>query len=211
MAKHEQDQFWYATVQVMGYDEGRNRGVTVVESLHKTWLDAAQQAERLGYGHEPFPFSLTGPYPPVIGEKLTFPFGEFPALDKHVHELRWQDEAIQPILVCRWDGRNGPPRPGLNVEYSSGRDYLGRAEEERRAFTHSRHDRTCTDTWYVVVEKHEGMQRAGRVISMHGAKEDAIRHSQERIAVLQDRERLLRPDALHHEAFNPQHRPKLSL
>jgi len=191
---------WYAVVRVVGHLDGD--GLAQVVSTHPTWLDAAQAAAKRGMEFQPFPESFAKE--PPSGFDVRFRLGQYPALDGFVNEIKWQEENAKPVLVCRWDGRYGPPEPNLRVALTGDRDYRG-ATGEFVAQPFGPRERPCEEPWFVVVERAENNRRTGWLIGM-GTQEEATKLAVERIAFLQQLGAALRPDALSHVSVGEQAR-----
>lgn len=186
-------------VRVTGYDDQEKKGRAVVVSTFNNYGDAAD------YAHK-HPGVVAVRYEGLkrhnVGDAGTFPLGWHPRLDEQVRELQRQEEYKREVIVARWGGQNGPPRVGMNVTYTLGRDGLNHLED-RVARPFGRVDHPTSEVLWVAIERYPGVKSEGKIVGNAPDKQGAEEVAARREGELREQRNALEPKALERAAFSP--------
>ena len=64
-----------------------------------------------------------------IGSEFEFVMGRSGEIDKIAKTMDRGKEVTEDLVVCKWDGRNGPPIIGNQASFDAGREFNGDARE----------------------------------------------------------------------------------
>ena len=96
--------------------------------------------------------------------------GRSEGIDKIAKTMDRGKEVTEDLVVCRWDGRNGPPIIGSYASFDAGREANAKARE-RMAKPIGRTGESIETEMYVMIRKGEGIEREGEIIQISDREE----------------------------------------
>ncbi len=105
-----------------------------------------------------------------VGSEFQIVTGRSQEIDKIAKTMDRGKEVTENLVVCRWDGRNGPPIIGSYASFDSGREANANARE-RLAKPIGRTGESIETEMFVMIRKGEGIEREGEIIQISDREE----------------------------------------
>ena len=105
-----------------------------------------------------------------IGSEFEFVMGRSGEIDKIAKTMDRGKEVTEDLVVCKWDGRNGPPIIGNLASFDAGREWNGDARD-RVASSIGVSGETVENEMYVMIRKGDGIERKGEIVQISDREE----------------------------------------
>jgi hypothetical protein len=130
------------------------------------------------------------------GDVVFVPAGMSKATDRHIEELKWQEENGKRFTWGVWYERESGPREGQIVTLGSGREPIRGDPEPRKILPFGRpvEPGEPDKPVCVVVERDEKVFGRGRIVAIHHDQSKAVEHAKELEQSYPLKERVLGPE-----------------
>ena len=155
----------WTVVQIEGTRDGKVYGEYVGNfDSHQEAMEAAEDKWNLvavpwSYGEKQ-----------QVGSGFQFVTGRSEEIDKIAKTMDRGKEVTEDLVVCSWDGRNGPPIIGNYASFDAGREANAMARE-RMAKPIGRTGESIETEMYVMIRKGDGIEREGEIIQISDREE----------------------------------------